>query len=131
MAEQKPIYTPPEGLRTNLDDFKDYINQKYNLNLTSYDDLHNFSITRLNDFWLSVWIFCNVKASKHPSKAIADDARTREVGPRHSSDETGEQSEQSPLRRHLRGWSQRCRWSKGRGPRGIRTSKARAGHRTG
>src|SRR5262249_26536574 len=61
--------------------------------------------------------------------AVADDARTREVGPRHSSDEAGEQSEESPLRRRLRGRSQRCRWSEGRGPRGIRTSKARTGLR--
>jgi hypothetical protein len=30
----------------------------------------------------------------------------------------------------LWGWSQRCRWSEGRGPRGIRTSKARTGLRT-
>src|SRR5262249_32588825 len=29
----------------------------------------------------------------------------------------------------LRGRSQRCRWSEGRGPRGIRTSKARTGLR--
>src|SRR4029079_16829394 len=35
-----------------------------------------------------------------------------------------------PLRRRLRGRSQRCRWSEGRGPRGIRTSKARTGLRT-
>src|SRR5215468_4317560 len=62
--------------------------------------------------------------------AEADDARTREVGPRHSSCEADEQSEESPLRRHLRGWSQRCRWSEGRGPRGIRTSNARTGLRT-
>src|SRR5262245_56652683 len=38
-------------------------------------------------------------------------------------------SEESPLRRRLRGRSQRCRWSEGRGPRGIRTSKARTGIR--
>src|SRR5262249_14855344 len=35
----------------------------------------------------------------------------------------------SPLRRRLRGRAQRCRWSEGRGPRGIRTSKARTGLR--
>src|SRR5262249_48610785 len=59
----------------------------------------------------------------------ADDARTREVGPRHSSCEAGEQSEGSQLRRRLRGRTQRSRWSEGRGPRGIRISKARTGLR--
>ena len=38
------------------------------------------------------------------------------------ADEAGEQSEGSPLRRRLRGRTQRSRWSEGRGPRGIRTS---------
>jgi hypothetical protein len=62
-------------------------------------------------------------------RTVADDARAWEVGPRHSSCEAGEQSEESPLRRHLRGRSQRCRWSEGRGPRGMRTGKARTGRR--
>ena len=45
--------------------------------------------------------------------------------------EADEQSEESSLRRRLRGRSQqRSRWSEGRGPRGIRTSKARTGTRT-
>ena len=39
------------------------------------------------------------------------------------ADEAGEQSEESPLRRRLRGRSQRCRWSEGRGPRGIAPAK--------
>ena len=43
--------------------------------------------------------------------AEANDARTREVGPRHSSFEAGEQSEGSPLRRRLRGRTQRSWWS--------------------
>ena len=47
-----------------------------------------------------------------------------------SSCEAGEQSEESSLRRRLRGRSQRSRWSEGRGPRGIRTGKARTGLRT-
>ena len=34
----------------------------------------------------------------------------------------------SPPAEALRGRSQRCRWSEGRGPRGIRCRKARTGH---
>ena len=34
-------------------------------------------------------------------------------------------------RRTKRSRPQRSRWSQGRGPRGMRSSKARAGHRTG
>src|SRR4029434_3017481 len=57
----------------------------------------------------------------------ADDARTREVGPRHSSCEAGEQSG-APLWSIPRRTSpQRSRWSEGRGPRGMRTGKACTG----
>ena len=75
MALQEPIYTPPNGLRTSLDDFQKYVNRKHSLQLQSYDDLHRFSVTRLNDFWLSVWTYANVKASKQPSGAVEDNAR--------------------------------------------------------
>lgn len=72
---QSPIYTPSPGFRTNLDDFRDYVNKRHNLNLTSYKDLHDFSITRLNDFWLAVWSYAKIKASKQPTKAIDDNAQ--------------------------------------------------------
>lgn len=72
--EQQPIYTPALGFRTNLDGFREYINKEYNQNFTSYKELHDFSTTRLNDFWLSVWRFCGVKASVRPNRAIDDNA---------------------------------------------------------
>jgi len=30
---QQPIYTPEEGFRTKLDDFRDHVNSKYKLQL--------------------------------------------------------------------------------------------------
>ncbi len=71
---------------------------------------------------------CRVRWSASGRRgAEADDARTREVGPRHSSWEVGEQSG-APLRSNPRGSQpQRSRWSQGRGPRGMRTGKARTG----
>ena len=71
--KEQPIYTPPRGFRTNLDTFRDYINTTYSLDLTTYDELHNFSVTRLNDFWLSVWRFCDIKASVQPTLALEND----------------------------------------------------------
>lgn len=41
--------------------FADHISSK-----ESYDDLHKFSVTRLNDFWMTVWEFTGVRASVHP-----------------------------------------------------------------
>ena len=36
--------------------------------LESYADLYQFSVTRLNDFWMTIWEFTAVQASVHPSK---------------------------------------------------------------
>ena len=76
---QTPIYRPPPGLQTRLDDFRDCVNKKYNLRLRSYHDLHTFSVTRLNDFWMAVWDFTGIKASKQPSRAIDDNARIVDI----------------------------------------------------
>lgn len=37
----------------------------------TYDDLHAFSVTRLNDFWMTVWEFAAVKASEQPARVRA------------------------------------------------------------
>lgn len=72
---QTPIYSPSPGFRTNLDDFREYVNRKHNLKLEDYHQLHDFSTTRLNDFWLSVWSYTGIKASVQPKKAIDDNAQ--------------------------------------------------------
>ena len=76
MPEQDdPVYRPPPGLVTNLDHFRDLVNHKHSLKLKSYEQLHQFSVTRLNDFWLAVWEFCGIKSQHGPGKAIDDGAR--------------------------------------------------------
>lgn len=74
-APQTPIYTPNPDLTTNLDHFRQFVNQHYSLQLKTYQDLHTFSVTRLNDFWLAVFSFCNIVASEPPTFAIDDDAQ--------------------------------------------------------
>lgn len=68
----KPIYIPEAGLRTKLDDFRDHVNEKHQLQLNTYTDLHDYSVNRLNDFWLDVWDFCGIKSSKIPTKISFD-----------------------------------------------------------
>ncbi|OQV05519.1 hypothetical protein CLAIMM_10246 [Cladophialophora immunda] len=61
-----------------MDDFRDHLSQKYNVKLQNYTDLHKFSVTRLNDFWMAAWDFLGVVSSVRPVKAIDDDARIDE-----------------------------------------------------
>lgn len=75
LSEQPtPVYTPPLGLRTFMDDFRESINRWHNLQLNTYDDLHSFSIgengpTR-NLFWMGLWRYLDIRASVQPTIAI-------------------------------------------------------------
>ena len=69
----KPIYVPPPGLRTRMDDFRDYVNKAYSLKLKDYHQLHEFSVTRPNDFWMSVWNYTGIRASVKPCRALEND----------------------------------------------------------
>ena len=64
MAEQKPIYMPPRGLRTRLDDFRDYINKKHQLNCN-----HTMISTTSPSLgsMISGCQYGNLLTSKHPS----------------------------------------------------------------
>jgi acetoacetyl-CoA synthetase len=43
--------------------FMRLVNQKHNLQLKQYDDLHDWSINNLAAFWSEVWDFTRIKAS--------------------------------------------------------------------
>lgn len=66
----KAAYVPPAGLRTPLEDFTQYVERQHNISIKSYWDLHDFSVNRMNDFWMSFWNFAEIKASRHPTKAV-------------------------------------------------------------
>ncbi|KAF2161587.1 hypothetical protein M409DRAFT_27982 [Zasmidium cellare ATCC 36951] len=49
--------------------YRRYINKNYGLSLQSYYDLHEWSITKRNDFWMSLWNYLPIKASSQPRRA--------------------------------------------------------------
>ena len=46
-------------------EFLQLINKKYNKSLKSYDDLYQWSIDCLPQFWEEVWAFTGVEAAPH------------------------------------------------------------------
>ena len=62
-----PILWSPSDQRiksSQMSRFKENINEKYNLTLDRFSELHNWSIENKSDFWLSVWEFFEVIGSK-------------------------------------------------------------------
>jgi hypothetical protein len=56
---------------TRMWEFKELVNRKYNLKLRSYDDLYEWSIGNIPEFWEETWFFCGIKASRPFDKVIA------------------------------------------------------------
>lgn len=73
-----PAYTPPPGIHTPLEDFIEHVQAEHSIRINSYHDLHDFSINRMNDFWMSFWNFGKVRASRHPSTAVDESLRIDE-----------------------------------------------------
>ncbi len=57
---------------TNMYRFMSVINETYNLNLTDYPQLHQWSIDHISDFWTQMWDFAQIKASV-PYDEVIDD----------------------------------------------------------
>ena len=69
-----PLWMPSdERIRdANITRFMDVVNARHKLNLASYADLYNWSVENIPDFWLEVWDFADIKASKKSDTAVDD-----------------------------------------------------------
>jgi acetoacetyl-CoA synthetase len=50
--------------KANMTQFIDFVNLKYNLEITSYTELYNWSIKDTEDFWAAMWDYGGIVASK-------------------------------------------------------------------
>jgi acetoacetyl-CoA synthetase len=61
-----PIWQPSQERKSeaNMTKFIDLVNKGYGQKIDSYNELYEWSIDNLEDFWSSMWEFADVKASK-------------------------------------------------------------------
>lgn len=66
MEVKTPIWQPREGRirNANMTRFISLVNERYEKNLSSYEELYNWSIKSLADFWRLVWEFGEIRASR-------------------------------------------------------------------
>ena len=69
-----PLWEPSEDRikNANITKFIDFVNKKYSLNIDGYHQLYDWSVENREDFWASVWEFCNIIASKPYDKILED-----------------------------------------------------------
>ncbi|RJP59606.1 MAG: acetoacetate--CoA ligase [Deltaproteobacteria bacterium] len=69
-----PLWKPSEErkMNANITRFIDAVNKRYGKSFCSYDELYDWSINNISDFWASVWDFCEIKASRDYDIVVDD-----------------------------------------------------------
>ncbi|MHA1310663.1 MAG: acetoacetate--CoA ligase [Candidatus Helarchaeota archaeon] len=63
---KKILWKPSEEeiKKANMTKFIDFVNKNYDLTISDYFQLYNWSIENIPDFWSAIWQFVGIKASK-------------------------------------------------------------------
>lgn len=69
MAVATPLWTHPHVANTNVHAFRDFVNRTHALDLTSYQELHAWSVADTEAFARAVWTFCGIRYSQPPTAA--------------------------------------------------------------
>ncbi|KAI9649189.1 hypothetical protein NHQ30_001757 [Ciborinia camelliae] len=68
------LWRHPNPSATRMFEFKEIINKKYDLKLDSYDDLYQWSIRNIAEFWEETWWFTGIRAEKGFEKVVDKNA---------------------------------------------------------
>ncbi len=74
MNSKKLLWQPSEERKkqANMTRFIHFINEQYGLKIDSYDELYDWSIEKIPDFWAAMWEFVPVKASYQYDEVVDD-----------------------------------------------------------
>ena len=71
---ERPLWTPSAERQasSSLRHFIDDINRRFGLSLSTYDDIHDFSLSQPENFWKELWDFCGVKAQTQGTRILVN-----------------------------------------------------------
>ena len=71
---RKPLWMPSEKRvkQSNVTRFISLVNEKHGLEINSYDELYEWSIEKIQDFWAAMWEFGDIKASRKYDVVVDD-----------------------------------------------------------
>lgn len=64
--------TPARVKDANITRFTRFINERHGMNLATYDELYDWSVQNIADFWAAVWDFVDIKASRRYERVVED-----------------------------------------------------------
>ncbi len=71
---RKPLWIPSKERikQANITRFINFVNEEHSLEISSYDELYNWSIRNTQDFWAAMWKFGDIKASRRYDVVVDD-----------------------------------------------------------
>ena len=71
---QKPLWVPSENRIDNavITRFIEFVNRGYGKHFRTYNDLYEWSVDRIPDFWTAMWDFAEIKASRKCDRVVDD-----------------------------------------------------------
>jgi acetoacetyl-CoA synthetase len=69
-----PLWVPSQDKikNANMTRFIEFVNRKYGKRFRTYDELYQWSIDAISDFWPAVWGFLEIKASRRWDQVVDD-----------------------------------------------------------
>jgi acetoacetyl-CoA synthetase len=73
-SAKKPLWVPSQDKikNANMTRFIEFVNKRYGKKFKTYDDLYQWSVDSIPDFWVAMWDFAGVKASKRWDQVVED-----------------------------------------------------------
>ena len=70
----KPLWAPsPDQIaQSNMHRFMQYVNQRHGTAFAHYDELYQWSIEAIPDFWAAIWDFMEIRASQRGDRVVDD-----------------------------------------------------------
>jgi acetoacetyl-CoA synthetase len=74
---KKPLWIPSEERvkNANMTRFIEFINKKYGKDFKKYDDIYQWSVDNIPDFWDAMWTFGEIKTSKDYHLVVDDQSK--------------------------------------------------------
>ena len=66
---------PEKVAQSNMYRFMHYVNERQDKAFTTYDELYQWSIAAIPDFWAAAWDFLDIQASQTSDRVVDDPAR--------------------------------------------------------
>ena len=76
---EKILWTPAHPEKSQMAQLIRRVNEIYGFEIKSYDELFNWSINHISEFWEQIWHYTEIKHSIPYSEVVDDDKKTSDT----------------------------------------------------